>query len=246
MTRTHARFPTYVEDQREFFDSLVTEDWDSYSSEVWDRVRRLEVAQILRVAPGARVLDVGCGCGFHDVVLADHPAVEEVVAVDYSPRSVEAAERAYPHAKVTREVADVFELPPDGFDLVVSFQVIEHLTSGFDFLRACVGQARSGGAVAVVTPNRLRLDNRWRALRGRAPDVLDPQHFHEYSPSELRELARALPLEPLATFGTGITFSLPRLGRPVIPERVGLALGRFLPSVANGFGQIWRVTGRLD
>src|SRR5919198_1558461 len=95
MTRSHARFPTYLEDQREFFDSLITEDWDSYHSAAWDRTRRAEVAEIMRVAPARRVLDVGCGCGFHDVVIAEHPDIVEVVAVDYSPRSIEVAEREY-------------------------------------------------------------------------------------------------------------------------------------------------------
>jgi SAM-dependent methyltransferase len=241
MTRSHARFPTYLEDQREFFDSLITEDWDSYHSAAWDRTRRAEVAEIMRVAPARRVLDIGCGCGFHDVVIAEHPDIVEVVAVDYSPRSIEVAEREYPHPNVRRAVADVFELDRGDFDLVVSFQVIEHVSWAFEFLRACARQARRGGAVAVVTPNRARLDNRWRRLRGREPELLDPQHYHEFTPSELKALASELPLERLATFGVGMTFTVPRFGWAAIPESIGRRAGARFPELANGFGQIWRV-----
>lgn len=240
MSPAQERYPEFLADQREFFDHLVTEDWSTYQSAAWDETRRREVAAVLGHAPARRVLDVGCGCGFHDVEIAEWPGVEEVLGIDYSPRSIETAEREFPHMRVRRRVADIFDLQEDPFDLVVSFQVIEHVTSAVDCLRACARNVKPGGVVAVVTPNGARLDNRMRRLRGKPPELLDPQHFREYTPRELHELAAELPLEPLATIGLSATFTVPRLGRQVIPSRAGQLIASCFPSLSSSFVQLWR------
>jgi SAM-dependent methyltransferase len=239
---TQERFPQFLPDQREFFDRLVTDDWETYDNPAWDGQRRREVAAILSRVPARRVLDVGCGCGFHDVEIAEWPGVEEVVGIDYSPRSVEVAEREYPHPRVRRAVADIFELQPedDSFDLVASFQVIEHLTDPFRFLESCLRHLRPGGALAIVTPNRLRLDNRLRSAFGKELRLVDPQHFQEYTPRELRDLAAPLPLEPAATVGLTAALTVPRVHVQAVPPRLGRALAALAPPVSSSFAQVWR------
>jgi 2-polyprenyl-3-methyl-5-hydroxy-6-metoxy-1,4-benzoquinol methylase len=240
MSSAQDRYPEFMADQREFFDRLVTEDWRTYQSAEWDETRRREVAAVLRRAPARRVLDVGCGCGFHDVEIAESPGVDEVVGIDYSPRSIETAEREFAHPRVRRSVADIFEFQEEPFDLVVSFQVIEHLTSPVRFLEACLRNVRAGGVIAVVTPNGSRLDNRLRHLLGKAPELLDPQHYKEYTQRELGELAAPLPLEPIATVGLGARLTVPRLNRQVLPPPIGRLLARGLPSVSSSIAQLWR------
>src|SRR5262249_25274750 len=150
----------------------------------WELARQFEVGQLFGHVAPRRVLDVGCGCGYHDVLMAERPGVEEVTGVDYSERSVEVANREYPHPRVRRRVDNVFEMSPGSYDLAVSFQVIEHLTDPVAFLRACARQVREGGWVAAATPNRRRLMNRLLALAGRTPVLADPQHFREYTGDE--------------------------------------------------------------
>ena len=61
--------------------------------------------------------------------MASYPFVAEIDAFDYSPKSVEQAEKAYSHPKVTRWVGDFArDAPRRTYDLVVSFQVFEHLS----------------------------------------------------------------------------------------------------------------------
>jgi 2-polyprenyl-3-methyl-5-hydroxy-6-metoxy-1,4-benzoquinol methylase len=235
-------YSEYQPDQREFFDRLITEDWDTYADPAWDRRRRLEVAKLFKHVSPRRVLDVGCGSGFHDLEMALRPGVEEVVGIDYSTRSIERAESEYPHPAVSRRVADVFELDPGDFDLAVSFQVIEHVPDARAFLEACRRQVRSGGWVAAITPNKLRGDNRWRRFRGKELDLIDPQHHTEFTPEELRSVAAGLALEPVATEGFGMTFHAPKVGRQVVPRRAGELLGPLLPPLADGFLQVWRAT----
>jgi SAM-dependent methyltransferase len=231
----------YREDQRAFFDRLVTESWDAYRDPLWDRSRRLEIDELFAAVTPRRVLDVGCGCGFHDVLMAERPGVELVEGIDYSARSVEAADREYSHPRVHRRVGDLFAEPPGGYDLVVSFQVIEHLTDQAGFMEACARQARPGGWVAVGTPNRLRLENRIRLALRREPVTMDPMHFRELSARELRGLAAGVGLEPVTTFGHGASFIMPRLNRQLIAPERGLELGRRLPALANVLCSVFRV-----
>ena len=241
MINTQGRHQDYLDDQREFFDELVTRDWHAYSSAAWDRSRRFEVARLFsRVSPKT-VLDVGCGCGFHDVEIAQMPGVERVFAIDYSPKSIDVANREYPHPNVERRVGDVFELEPAQFDLAVSFQVIEHLRNPVDFLSACRRQVRPGGWVAIATPNRDRIQNRYRGLRGREPEMIDPQHYREFNRAELQELGRTVGLRPAGSFGYGLTLLIPRTARPLLPSRVGLSAGALLPGCADVICQIFQV-----
>jgi 2-polyprenyl-3-methyl-5-hydroxy-6-metoxy-1,4-benzoquinol methylase len=155
----HSRYQQLLHDQRQFFDELITEEWESYKSEAWDYSRRFEVSRLLRRMQPARILDIGCGCGFHDVQLARYDFVTRVDAIDYSSRSIEKANEAYPHPKVFRRVADFAtdEIAPV-YDLVVSFQVFEHLADPDPYFQYCLRARRPGGVIAIVTPNRRRLD----------------------------------------------------------------------------------------
>jgi len=134
-----SRYPNALKDQRQFFDELITEDWESYKSEAWDVSRRGEVARLFRTMRPARILDIGCGCGFHDAEMARYDCVQRIDAIDYSVQSIRKADEAYPHPKVFRRVADLETDDPGAvFDLVVSFQVLEHLVDPAGYFRYCL------------------------------------------------------------------------------------------------------------
>ena len=237
----------FLRDQREFFDKLITQDWDSYASDrVWDRNRAYEVGLIMdRVKSAARVLDVGCGCGYHDWLFARQPGVESVLGIDYSRNSITVANREYSHPKVTRKVADIFEdtdsiAAAGPFDLVVSFQVIEHLEEADAFLRACRELTASGGHVVTVTPNRDRAQNRVRALRGLGPELVDPLHYREFTVDELEALGRRSGLTPLSSFGRSFSFYAYRWLKATRDTPFTMRLGTFMPKVADCIGVVFR------
>src|SRR4029453_7290007 len=70
----------------------------------------------------------------------------------------------------------------DVFDLVVSFQVIEHVPDPVGFLRGLAGRVAPGGELIVTTPNRLMSVSE------------NPYHLREWTAPEL--LARAAPVLP--------------------------------------------------
>lgn len=228
----HERYPDYLSDQSQFFDELIVQEWDTYQSAEWDATRSFEVDLLSKQLRPSRVLDVGCGVGYHDAALAELPGVTQVVAIDYSINSIVKANEAYPHAKVDRFQADLTTYETDApFDLVVSFQVFEHLDDTASYFDAVKRVGTPGGFSAIFTPNRLRMSNRLRIMRGRRPIVCDSQHFREYTLSELAVVGREAGLQYVGGFGYGLEPI-----RPVnrISHSDRLRLGNRFPSLASG------------
>ena len=229
----HDRYREYVPDQREFFDTLITEDWESYNSAEWDEIRHFEIGQLFARIQPETILDVGCGCGFHDQAMATYPFVRSVDAIDYSSKSIETANKHYPHENVQRWAADITMLGCDRqYDLVVSYQVFEHVDTPDVFITRSAELLRPGGHLAIFTPNRSRLSNVLRRLKGQKPELCDPQHFREYSPREIRSLAEPNGLEFVSWFGYGLN-GMKFVDRQPASRR--LRWGTSLPWIANCF-----------
>lgn len=234
------RYPTFMEDQRKFFDELITNEWHSYLNPDWDAIRKFEVDRLFERVSPRRILDVGCGCGYHDLLMAEKHGVERVVGIDYSKKSIETANRMYPHKKVVRFPADIFELQTSAFDMVVSFQVIEHITDPVAFLEACIRQVQSGGWVVTTTPNRKRLANRFLSLFGRPQQLRDPQHFREFTVSELVKISSVIGLRLETSFGYGMSLMLPKFQWPNFPQKIALKLGYRITLLADCICVIFR------
>ena len=132
-------------------------------------------------ATGRDVLDVGCNTGYGTVRFA--PVAGRVVGVDVSPRAIDAARQRSLDGRPEFVLTSGFELPfpDDSFDLVTSFQVLEHVPDPLAYLREIERVARPGGTVILATPNAAtRLDP------GMTP--WNRFHVHEYLADELRAL----------------------------------------------------------
>ena len=124
-----------------------------------------------RSVRSGRTLDLGCGNGYGSAELSD--AGGRVVALDrIAPDSQHRRESLH---YVRADLAGV-PLASHGFDLVVSFQVIEHLEDPSTYLEAIVASMRSDGTALITTPNVLQSDG------------VNPFHVHEYEASELCRL----------------------------------------------------------
>jgi SAM-dependent methyltransferase len=120
-------------------------------SHTWRTAANSAAYLLPRLAPGQRVLDVGCGPGTITADLAEVVApTGAVVGIDASASVVaEASSRAAD--RFSCAVADVFSLPFDdgSFDVVHAHQVLQHLPDPVAALREMKRVLRPGGVLAV-------------------------------------------------------------------------------------------------
>jgi SAM-dependent methyltransferase len=138
-----------------------------------------------RLARGKRVLDAGCGAGYGSAELAHTAAC--VVGVDVAPEAVDFARANYRLPNLAFEQASCAALPhPDGaFDLVVAFEVIEHIETWREFLLEARRMLSPNGQFIVSTPNLLY----YAESRGGAPN---PFHVHEFEFEEFRSALKSI------------------------------------------------------
>jgi SAM-dependent methyltransferase len=134
-----------------------------------------------RLSRMKRVLDAGCGMGYGSAELARVAA--SVVGVDISGETVASARQRYDLPRVTFLQGSCAALPfrAASFDLVVAFEVIEHLREWRDFLAEARRVLAPGGQCLISTPNR----DYYADSRGRSGP--NPYHEHEFSFEEFRQ-----------------------------------------------------------
>jgi 2-polyprenyl-3-methyl-5-hydroxy-6-metoxy-1,4-benzoquinol methylase len=122
------------------------------------------------------VLEVGCGEGRGVGELL--PRSKSFTAVDKIKPVVDSLQQKYPTGKfISMNIPPLSSLADNTYDVVVSFQVIEHIGNDALFLREIHRVLKPGGLALITTPNRKMSLTR------------NPWHIREYLPEELAALA---------------------------------------------------------
>jgi ubiquinone/menaquinone biosynthesis C-methylase UbiE len=154
------------------------------NDDLWsEHVARYAFAR--RYATGKRVLDAGCGTGYGSAELAQSAAA--VTGVDISADAIDYARASYPIAglEFLESSCTAVPLPDHSFDVVVAFEVIEHLADYRAFLDECARLLTREGLLVISSPNK-RYYSETRAATGP-----NPFHEHEFEAQEfVRELER--------------------------------------------------------
>lgn len=147
-----------------------------------ESLRRLYAyeASIRWMPAEARVLEIGAGPGHGANHLAGHVAY--LVATDLSRRAAREALERYRQIPYCNVDGTRLAFAADSFDVVISFQVIEHIPRVGDYLQELRRVLKPNGRLLVTTPNR-----RWRLLPLQRP--WNPEHVREY---DMRGLLRTL------------------------------------------------------
>lgn len=121
------------------------------------------------------VAEIGCGEGFGIGLLS--PSANDYLAIDKFHST--AVENYSNDPKVhfrQMEVPPFTGLDEDFFDVVVSFQVIEHIKNDREFIKEIWRILKPGGVAVITTPNKAMSLTR------------NPWHIREYSVSEMNAL----------------------------------------------------------
>lgn len=157
------------------------------NDDLWaEHVARYAFAR--RYADGRRILDMGCGAGYGAAEMAQ--TALQVTGIDIAPEAIEYARANYPipnlHFAISSAEATPFH--PNNFELVVAFEVIEHLPDFRAFLNECGRLVGQQGLFIVSSPNKSYY------AESRAKTGPNPFHVHEFEPEEfVNELGRVFP-----------------------------------------------------
>lgn len=165
-----------------------------------------------RIAPGARVLEMGCSSGVMTRLLAAH--VRELWVVDGSRAYLDSVAAALGRADVRFEHA-LFEeyAPPVRFDAIVMARALEHLVDPRPTLRRVAGWLADGGELHVMVPNARSFHRLIGVAMGLlpAPDALNERdvafgHHRVYDPTTLRGELEGAGLEVVEEGGSSLKF----------------------------------------
>lgn len=147
--------------------SIALEHWHRY-------------AFALGLCEGKDVLDIACGEGYGSALLAKR--ARSVVGADVSAEVVEHARAAYciDNLKYVRQDCRSLDFPGASFDLVVSFETIEHIAEQDQLLQHISRVLRPQGLLVISSPNRTE----YNALATHANE----HHIQELESEELLEL----------------------------------------------------------
>lgn len=155
-----------------------------------------------------KLFDTGCGAG-HFLSVARERGWE-VYGNEFSPAAVEIC-RSKGIAMVEGALSDPKTLP-DGFeqlkgcfDIVTSFEVLEHVNTPIEDLRALHSLLRDGGLLYLTTPNFNSLARRW--LRVNYNVLNYPEHLAHYTRRTLDATVKEAGFEKVKSWSDGISFS---------------------------------------
>jgi SAM-dependent methyltransferase len=134
-----------------------------------------------RLSRGRRVLDLGCGTGYGSLELA--PTALSVTGLDVAPDAIEYARTHFSRRNLRWIQSSCTTLPfrDASFDLVIAYEVIEHLTDWELLIEEARRVLAPGGQFIVSTPNKSYYAES-RKLSGP-----NPFHEHEFEFEEFRD-----------------------------------------------------------
>ena len=125
------------------------------------------------------MLEAGCGEGYGADLIAGE--ARRVIGLDYDESAVAHVRARYPRVEMRHGNLAALPLPDGDVDVVVNFQVIEHLWDQGQFVAECRRVLRPSGVLLMSTPNRITFSP------GRDTPI-NPFHTRELNADELTEL----------------------------------------------------------
>jgi len=170
-------------------------------------------ADFAGIAPGQRVLDVGCGPGALTTELVERLGPDAVAAVDPTEAFAEAARDRHPGVDVRVARAEQLPYPDDHFDAALAQLVVHFMADPVQGLRDTARVTRSEGVVAACVwdlgSDEGPLGLFWAAARELEPRVEGESVLAGTREGQLAELFEAAELRDVEQTSLSIGFEHP-------------------------------------
>lgn len=124
------------------------------------------------------VCDIACGTGYGSCLLSD--SASQVVGIDIAEDSIKWAQTYFSRPNIKFVAHDIMQGWPgnDMFDVITSFETMEHVTNPSLFLSRLYERLKPSGRLILSIPN---------GPRDKAKTV-NPFHLHHFTPDDLKKL----------------------------------------------------------
>jgi len=134
------------------------------------------------VSKGDKVLDIASGVGYGSYILSEETDAESIVAVDKNINAVKYGKRYYKSPKIKFIKGNCLSLlPKNYFDVIISFETIEHIEDDELFIRSLYVSLKQGGYLILSSPNQHRRLYSSKKF---------PFHVRHYTPDDIIKLTR--------------------------------------------------------
>lgn len=145
------------------------------------------------------LLEVGSGFGTFCAELASRGVFERVVGVEPTPDLANTCRGR--GIEIIEQPVEQIDLDKVGqFDVIASFEVIEHLFDPAQFVAHMIRLLRPGGLMMLTCPNGEGFDIE---TLGNASNSVDHEHLNYFNPASLAALLERHGMEMLETFTPG-------------------------------------------
>ena len=117
--------------------------------------------ELKRMTPGRRLLDAGCGVG--GFLHFAEKSGWSVSGIDASETGVRYAVETY-HLDVALADLNNYELPPNTYDVIWAFHIVEHLSDPIHFIRSAAAALKPNGIFYLGLPFYSRMRIRFHQL----------------------------------------------------------------------------------
>lgn len=140
------------------------------------------LAEANLLKPGDRILEIGCGIG--SIVSALTEQGYDITGTDISSEAIAHGLEKYGDIKLQVQVAEALPYESESFDIVLSFDLFEHIAQADRHISEVCRVLRPGGYYLLETPNKLS-NIIWETLQTRS---LRWRRYHPslHSPGQLK------------------------------------------------------------
>ena len=181
---------------RELYAGDYFQRWGARDPASFERVRAIKqascrelLAELARLRPGGKLLDLGCAMGF--LLEAAEKTGFQGWGLDLNPEAVGIAKQRLGD-RVAQGELDGSAFPGVAFDAVTMIDVLEHVPDPTALLSEVRGRLAPGGVLAALLPNAASLTRR---LLGRRWPHYTPEHLFFWTPASLARQLRATGFE---------------------------------------------------
>lgn len=148
-----------------------------------------------------KLLDLGCGIGLFAQVAKSKGW--DVYGTEFSDEAIAICAAKGIHMQQGKTRKDMFAA--ESFDVVTSFEVIEHINYPNEEMECVHNFLRKGGLFYCTTPNFNAIE---RYVLGNAYSVICyPEHLSYYTPNSIKKLGKKFGFKPIKIESTGISVS---------------------------------------